>query len=420
MKIGYSYWGFLGDKKLDRNHKPISTPDGNAFYSWAIIHSLIKNGHEVIKIMPDRDKPGYDVYGADLFASFAKDKRDLAYMSSSSIPYPDDMSSMEPADCYELWDSAKLYECDQMLVEWRMVIEGRNDTFSRKLGIDWQPDRFLQTCLLMYCEKKNIPVTVFDLDYKLDVDSAKMLAGRIKNFRVFELGTKWREVKDFPAETVAIPFDFTEIYTYKPKLKSKVKLVYVGNRYERDWCIDKYIPKNEDGVVVYGNWLEGGRDSATRWPSINFGHRVDASEMPAIYQDAATTILLAKEDYCKYHFMTARLLEAAFYGTVPLFIEEYGDGFIKELIGPLACVLTVHSEEQVVKMMNNFTSNPKGKVWVVNSLREELKSTFDVSNFTAALLSKPKKHWKRSSRKTAFEHMKEDTFKPLEAYSVQF
>lgn len=421
MKIGYSFWGFLGDKKLGKNHEQLSTPDGNAFYSWAIIHDLIKNGHEVVKVMPDRDKPGYEVYGPELFASFAKEKRDKAYRASSSIQYPEDMSPMTPGDYYELWDALRLYECDLMLVEWRMYIVGRNDTLSKDHGKDWQPDWFLQTCLLMYCEEKNIPVTVFDLDYKLDVDSAKMLASKIKNFRIFELGDKWStEVKGLPAETVAIPFDFSEIYTYKPTARSKIKLVYIGNRYERDWCVDKYMPKGIDGVEVYGNWLEGGRDSAARWPGISFNHRVDASEMPQIYQGAATTILFAKEEYCKHHFMTARLLEAAFYGVVPLFIEEYGDEYIKELVGPLAHVLVVRSEDDVIKAMNNFAANPRGKIWVVNSLREELRATFDVSNFTSALLSKPKKRWKRTSRKTAFEHMKEDTFKPNEYWNAQF
>ena len=32
-KVGYSYWGFLGDVKMNSNCDIISTPDGNAFYS---------------------------------------------------------------------------------------------------------------------------------------------------------------------------------------------------------------------------------------------------------------------------------------------------------------------------------------------------------------------------------------------------
>ena len=417
MKIGYAYWGFLGDIKLDENLRQVSTPDGNAFYSWAIIYDLIKNGHEVVKVMPDRDESGYKVYCEDLFASFAKSKRNKAYKDSSSIPYPESIAGMTLDDVFSLWDAKGLRECDQFLLEWRMLIPGRNDLDSKEEP-GWQPDLFIQNCLIRYCVKYQIQLTVFDLDYKLDPVVAEAMANCIEGFRVFELGDKWStEHKNIPAETVAIPFDFSEIYTYKPKLKSKVKLVYVGNRYERDWCIDKYIPKNEKGVEVYGNWLESGRDSAFRWPSVDFKHRINASEMPEVYQNAATTILLAKKDYCKYHFMTARLLEAAFYGTVPLFIEEYGKKYIRELIGPLTSTLVVSSEEQVIKMMNNFAAEPRGKVWVVNALREELKSTFDVSNFTAVLLGKSKKQWKRSSRKTAYEYEREVMFRPLEFWN---
>lgn len=421
MKIGYSYWGFLGDKKLSRDFKPLSTPDGNAFYSWSIIHDLIKNGHEVVKVMPDRDKPGYELYGDDLFSSFAKQKRSKAYTSSASITYPEDMSECTLCDVFDIWDNSGLNECDQILLEWRMLIKGRNDFDSRSKGIDWQPDYFLQCCLIQYCIVRSIALTVFDLDYKLTEMQARQLKEEVKNVRIFELGTKWKdEHPDIQAETVAIPFDFDEIYTFKPQVKTNMKLVYVGNRYERDWCIYKYIPKSDSGVVLYGDWLESNRDSIVRWPRINFKHRVTASEMPAIYQDAATTVLLAKEDYCKYHFMTARLLEAVFYGTVPLFIEEYGKDFVKKLVGSYANVLTVHSEADVSKKMNDFCKGVSARVRVVNGLREELRSTFDVSNFTAALLNKQKPKWKMTSRKTAFEHMKEDTFKPAEIWTNKY
>ena len=47
MRIGYSYWGFLGDRKYDDNGKILSTPDGNAFYSWSIINKLQSDGHTV-------------------------------------------------------------------------------------------------------------------------------------------------------------------------------------------------------------------------------------------------------------------------------------------------------------------------------------------------------------------------------------
>ena len=45
--VGYFYWGYLGDKKFDKNGNEVSTPDGNAFYSWSIIKALQDAGHLV-------------------------------------------------------------------------------------------------------------------------------------------------------------------------------------------------------------------------------------------------------------------------------------------------------------------------------------------------------------------------------------
>ena len=59
-KCGYSYWGFLGDTKMDKDGNLLSTPDGNAFYSWSIIRQLQKDGYVVVQVMPDRDKDGFD------------------------------------------------------------------------------------------------------------------------------------------------------------------------------------------------------------------------------------------------------------------------------------------------------------------------------------------------------------------------
>ena len=57
-KCGYSYWGFLGDTKMDKDGNLLSTPDGNAFYSWSIIRQLQKDGYVVVQVMPDRDRTG--------------------------------------------------------------------------------------------------------------------------------------------------------------------------------------------------------------------------------------------------------------------------------------------------------------------------------------------------------------------------
>ena len=393
MVVGYSYWGFLGDKKLDGCGNELSTPDGNAFYSWSVVWDLVSKGHEVIRVMPDRDKPGYNKFGDKLFASFAQDKRCQAYMKSKQVPYGWDWREwpdITEEQVHVLWDEAGLRDCDVILHEWRMGILGRNDIKSKSLGFrSWQPDLFLQSCLISYCAKNHIKLVVFDLDYKLSHYQAVGMSKKLgrRNFCIFELGDKWRKERgDLQSQTVFIPFDFNEIYTFKPKLDVSDSLVYVGNRYERDWCIDKYIPEHEAGVVVYGNWLEGGRDSASRWPGIDFRKRINASEMYEAYSNAACTILLAKKDYCLHHFMTARLIEAVFYGVVPLFIEEYGEEYIRHLVGSDVKYLIVKSKEEVVEKMRRYKKLTSIRACTLRFLREVLCSKFDVVNFTTKLL----------------------------------
>ena len=79
MKIGYGFWGFLGDKKFNNKGEEISTPDGNAFYSWSILRALQKAGHKVYALMPDRDAPGIEKVGQNLFKTFAMEERYEAY-----------------------------------------------------------------------------------------------------------------------------------------------------------------------------------------------------------------------------------------------------------------------------------------------------------------------------------------------------
>ena len=65
MRLGYSYWGFLGDYKEDHLGNALSTPDGNASYSWSIIHEAQSRGHEVYLMQQDRDWPAYKRHGPD-------------------------------------------------------------------------------------------------------------------------------------------------------------------------------------------------------------------------------------------------------------------------------------------------------------------------------------------------------------------
>ena len=389
MRIGYSYWGFLGDRKYDDNGNLLSTPDGNAFYSWSIINKFIEDGHEVLGIMPDRDEPGFRIEGPGIFLSWCKSARLTSYLHINHVEYfglfdklsrGTSIESLED-EIMSLWDDYNLNNFDVIIHEWRMQIPGRNT--EKDIGSEnWQPDLFIQDALIRYCIKNNIKLIIFDLDYKIPRCLVEYFVYEIKNIYIFELGDKWKEIAyetDGRCRKVYIPFNFRFINYFKPKNKFSDKLVYVGNRYERDWCIDKYL-KNVPGVKVFGNWLEGNRHSDKQWPTINFGKRLQTSDMYEAYSNSAATILLAKKEYCENRFMTARILEAIFYGCVPLFIEEYGERTIEQYAGKYAEELTVRNYEDVIRISEKFNEDIEFRNKVLSYLRTHL-SFMDVSGF---------------------------------------
>lgn len=351
--VGYFYWGFLGDKKYDANYNEVSTPDGNAFYSWSIIKALQDKGEHVY-LFSDRDVYGEKVLGRKLFSSFAQDARYCAWVNClTPITNENDM-----------WDYLKY-----VIVEWRWLIPGRNDQDTKRTNPNgFQPDLEMMQNIINQCNKKNIPVIVFDLDYKLTEED-------IKNYNIkyiIELGNKWNTSDAVKSMSVEIPFDFTYINEFDIKTDNfTADVIYIGNRYERDWCIDKYLPA---GTVVHGNWLEPGHgDPVNEWPHIEFRKRVNASEIQKPYNESVATVLLAKREYCEMGFMTARIQEAVFYGTVPFFIEEYGTEVINKYAGKYADFLIVCSKDDVKDKIEYLKNNPEVRRDIILYMRKHLR-----------------------------------------------
>lgn len=385
-KVGYSFWGYLGDIKYTPHNKPASTPDGNAFYSWCIIRELQKRNYDVIQVMPDRD------FNSSLqnFTAFAKDDRVFAYQSTDKIQYlsvGNDINSygvknLSPSQIFNLWNDVGLNKCDFILHEWRMKIPGRN-LLEDIDNSDWQPDLYLQELLIEYCELNNIQLVIFDLDYKLtDEDISKFG----NNVRIIELGTKLQELYPKIAYKVYIPFDFSHMEDFDINKICSKNLVYVGNRYERDWAITKYIPSELKDVIIYGNWLESNRDSKEKWPYINFGGRIQPGQIHYAYEDTVATLLLAKDEYCKYGFMTARLLECLYYGCVPLFIIEYSKDVIHEYADFYSQELTVKNKLDVIDMVYNLKYDSIYRYHIIEYLREYLEF-MDVKYFIDKILN---------------------------------
>lgn len=379
--VGYFFWGFLGDKKYDYKLNELSTPDGNAFYSWSIINAFAELKDAPVYCMGQkRDAVGFANKREELFSAFAKEDRTTAcFRYHECIPVNMEINR---ENLYKCWDVRKQI-LDYVLIEWRWSIQGRNEYVelpdgSLVISKDWQPDLFIMNCLIDWCNENNIKFVVFDLDYKLTTADIKE-----KNIKyVIELGNKWKDFKQVKSMQVMIPFDFSHINDLPIKKNLSGNLLYVGNRYERDWCIDKYIPNDFDDCMIFGNWKESGRDSESRWQGIKFGHRLQTSEMYEQYSNYATTILLAKKEYCEMEFMTARIIEAVFYGCLPLFIEEYGSNLIQTYAGELADSLTVRNEKEVRWTAEFYRSVPERRAEMIKYLRRHLR--FMDSKFFAA------------------------------------
>jgi hypothetical protein len=399
-KAGYAYWGFLGDEKRDLKGNKLSTPDGNAFYSWSIINSLQEDGYEVYQMMPNRDAycnrllnraDNFKLMGFESYDEL-NNPRYRAYVNMYKNMYSgiNSYKNVTQAELFHIWDVERISELDFILLEWRMEIPGRN-TLDCKHEDGWQPDLFIQDNIIKYCAKNNIKLVIFDLDYKLTEEHINTIKRMGVNLYVIELGHKWEKKYEDKNNGkrfrhVEIPFDFRYIDNYNVISSHNCleNLVYVGNRYERDWCVDKYIPTEMNNVILYGNWLEGGRDSKERWPLIEFGERIGIDKMKFVYNNSVCTILFAKQEYTEYGFMTVRVIESLYYGTVPLFIEEYGKEIIQRYAGPYAYLLTVGSKKDVIDRVMYFKYNDNIRKEVIKNLRWRLRF-MDSSLFVSEL-----------------------------------
>lgn len=355
MRIGYAFWGFLGDNKYDSKGNKISTPDGNAFYSWSIIKAFQDRGDVVYAMMPDRDDPGVRINLRDNFSAWCQGPRVKVY--NQMIDY-----DFDRMDVY--------YEgIDMILLEWRWLIDGRNN-LELEGSTNWQPDLKLRNQIIALANDNDIPLVVFDLDYKLTEEDIEKFGIKY----VIELGNKWKDSNLVKSKKVYIPFDFDYINEFSIRIDNFVNsLVYVGNRYERDWCIDKYIPEDLEDCTIYGNWKESGRDSESRWNKLNFGNRLQTADMYDVYSRSIATILLAKKEYCYQQFMTARIIESVFYGCVPIFIEEYGHKTIEKYAGRYAKFLTASSKDEVKNIINELKKDVHFRRNMILYLREHLK-----------------------------------------------
>ncbi len=325
MRLGYSYWGFLGDRKEDEAGNEISAPDGNATYSWSIIHEARKRGWQVYAMQQDRDRPAFMRAGGN-FAAFSERKRIDAYNGLLQT------------------NGVELPELDVLLLEWRFPIFGRNCCSwegqpcfpsTAKSGqpimangygnnpVELQPDLFRQYELLKHYKTRGTKVIFWDLDHKVTLRDEEYY----KPDAVFEPSAA---PKTLLVERTRTDFPFVvEDLLQFPTLSANPlrKLVYIGSRYERDECITEWVKPASDKwpgqVEFWGNWLKTIDQCRKLWPNVSYHDRITAKDFRKVYAEAVAVPLLGKKSFLESGLVTLRPMEALLLGTIPIGLRSH-------------------------------------------------------------------------------------------------
>lgn len=314
MRIGYLFRGYLGDVKMDANGVEVSTPDGNATYSWSIEYECNRRGYRLIPLGQNLDAPAAQRLDRNLFSAFSTDRRTLSYVR------------MLRNGWNRLSDTA-LPDLDMVLVEWRWPIPGRNTPEARG-HLHFQPDLDRQAEVLLHYSELGVPIVVWDLDHKLThaeedmwgldkvIETAVCPRGRSERA---QLGDAYALP---PRVRVEPPFMMSDLLQHDiDDHRPAHALGYIGSRYERDETIDEWIlpitPAGTHRAKFWGKW-EPQDEVRVRWPGVTFAGRIGVRGFYDAYSRVAAVPLLAKQSYYESGFITPRVWEAILFGSIPI------------------------------------------------------------------------------------------------------
>ncbi len=269
VKIGYSFWGFLGNGITD-------TPDGGRSHRRPFIDAILARGHEIVFLQPNRD------------LMEAGDGLGGAYVFDSGIP-----------------------TIDVLFLEWRWAITGRNTTACGTEGHTCDLHRQAEL-LAHYTARRGTPTVIWDKDRKLRTESVWRGALRTA---VCEAALE----PSAGAHRLLFPVDDRLLARADPLALAAtprdLALGYVGNQYDRDAHFDRYFAPAAARVahLVGGKWTR-----TDRWPHVRFLGRVPFEQAHELYSRSLATILMLPERYAAVGQMTQRIFEAVLAGCLPL------------------------------------------------------------------------------------------------------
>jgi len=355
--IGLSFWGYLGDNVAD-------SPSGANFYLPSAIKELNKRGYKIYSLQEDRDGKLNEPIKYENF--MIKDRIDsynlLNFVEGNDFP-----------------------ELDILYIEWRWPIEGRN-TINDIDKPSFTPDLIRQQEILDHYMNTNTKIVIWDQDYKItEVDEEKLMQN--SNVKIVETSVIPRKIL-MERHRINVPFDFDVMSDIGLNPVLSKNIIYIGNNYEREDIIDKYmypISEKFPGIVkFYGNWRKYPAEFervSNKWPNIDYKDRITKADFEAVYRDSLCVPLLAKNDYLKNGFMTARLLESLYFGSLPIGFREF-NGIDFYLLDELI----VDSPEDFIKKYEELANlSFYNKIVLRDRQVERLRDFMDVKYFVNIL-----------------------------------
>jgi hypothetical protein len=269
VRIGYSFWGFLGSGITD-------TPDGGRSHRRSLIDGIQGAGHEVLFLQANRD--------------LLEASHDLT-------------------DAYT-WDD-RLPAIDALFLEWRWPIPGRNTTACGAAGHTCDLHRQDQL-LAWYTLGHATPTVLWDKDLKLP--NAHPLR-RLGHVTICEAALLPRH----GAARLLFPIADADLDTADPAALTRghrqLPLAYAGNQYDRDEAFGVFFAPAAARFDhrVAGKWTRTGA-----WPHVNFTGRCPFPDVNQLYRSALATVLLVPARYASAGQMTQRLPEAVLSGCLPI------------------------------------------------------------------------------------------------------
>jgi len=272
MRIGLSYWGFLGNGIVD-------SPDAGRFYRPMYVKALLDKGHEVYVMQQNRD----DNFIFDNRLNFCED------FHGKSLP-----------------------KLDILYLEWRWPIEGRN--INCKNPNNYTPDLDRQIELMEYYhDKTDTKIIIHDEDRKLSFEEELKWSKAI--IADWSLILKYQTRKRI---RMMFPYDYNRLNEELPRINyNKDHLYcYLGNNYERDRQFKTYIgdvSRFYNGKVhVWGNWTKYPEQYfklRRQYPYVMFHDRIDWNDAIKIRKQFCCEVYLSKDEYSQYGCLSPRYIE---------------------------------------------------------------------------------------------------------------